>query len=280
VSEAAIEFEGVTYRYPGAAAPAVEGVSLRVERGSTLAIVGPNGAGKTTLLRLALGLIRGHSGTVRVCGVPATEARRRRLVGTVGQRSELESWLPLTGREVVSMAAGLARRATPARERVERAIERVGAGAYADRVVGGLSGGELQRVLIARALAVEPQILALDEPTVGIDAAGQHRFGELLSELNRSSGGDGDLTIVLVSHDLRAVASGWASCDRVACVRRTVHFHDAPGGVTPQVLAEVFEHDLAPVFGEMHVDAHRAADCDHDHGHPHTHHDGGGGGAP
>ncbi len=269
--QAAIELGGVTYRYPGAAAPAVEGVNLRVERGSTLAIVGPNGAGKTTLLRLMLGLVRGYEGTVRVCGVSPVEARRRRLVGTVGQRAEVEGWLPLTGREVVSLAAGLVRRGARVRERVQRALERVGAARYADRAVGSLSGGEQQRVLIARALAVEPEVLALDEPTVGIDAAGQQRFGELLGALRAPADGDRPLTIVLVSHDLRAVASGWASCDRVACVRRTVHFHDAPGGVTPQVLAEVFEHHLAPVFGEMHVDAHRASECPHQH-------EGGGGG--
>jgi len=265
--DVALELSGVTYRYPGAATAALEGVSLRVGAGETLAVVGPNGAGKTTLLRLLLGLVDPSAGSVRVCGVSAAEARRRRLVGYVSQRTELERWIPLTGVEAVAMAASMGSRriggGRAARARAREQLDRVGAMGYADRPVGSLSGGELQRVLIARALAVDPRVLALDEPTVGIDAAGQARFGDLLSSLRK----DKSLTIVLVSHDLRAVASGWAMCDRVACVRRTIHFHDAPGGVTPQVLAEVFEHDLSPVFGEMHVDAHRAADCDHDHAH-------------
>lgn len=111
----------------------------------------------------------------------------------------------------------------------------------------------------------------LDEPTVGIDAAGQQRFSALIERLNKGLG----LTIVVVSHDLRTIAT---SCDRVACLRRTLHYHDAQGGLTPAVLAEVFSHDIEAVFGEVHIDAHAAADC-HDPTHHHHHaHDHGGGG--
>ncbi len=267
MGEAAVVFEGVTYRYPGAREPAVEGISLRIESGSAVAVVGPNGGGKTTLLKLMLGLLEPASGRVEVFGLPAGEARRRRMVGYVGQRVEAELTFPASARQVVRMAAASGvpgwRRAGRRVERaVDEALERVGAAPYAQRAVGALSGGQLQRVMIARALAVGPRVLALDEPLVGIDAAGQERFGELL----RSLRADPSLTIVLVNHDLRAVASGASMCDRVACVRRGLHFHDAPGGISPQVLAEVFEHDLTPVFGEMHVDAHAASECPGDHG--------------
>jgi zinc transport system ATP-binding protein len=270
MSDAAVVFDSVSYRYPGTSAPAVERISLRIDVGSTVAVVGPNGGGKTTLLRLMLGLLDGYDGRIEVCGVSPGEARRRRMVGYVAQRVDAELTFPASARQVVRMAAesGLAgwRRTTSGiRRAVDGAIERVGASGYADRAVGSLSGGQLQRVMIARALAVDPRVLALDEPTVGVDAAGQERFAALLASLRR----DSDLTIVLVSHDLRAVASGAAMCDRVACVRRTLHFHDAPGGVTPQILAEVFEHDLSPVFGAMHVDAHAAGACPGGHGHAH-----------
>lgn len=262
MNDATVVFEHVSYRYPGARAPAVEDISLRIEAGSTVAVVGPNGGGKTTLLRLMLGLLDGYAGRVEVCGMSPREARRRRLVGYVAQRVEAELTFPASARQVVRMAAesglpGWRSSTSKIRGAVDGALERVGAGGYADRAVGSLSGGQLQRVMIARALAVGPRVLALDEPTVGVDAAGQERFADLLASLRR----DSDLTIVLVSHDLRAVASGAAMCDRVACVRRTLHFHDAPGGVTPQILAQVFEHDLSPVFGAMHVDAHTASEC-------------------
>jgi len=130
----------------------------------------------------------------------------------------------------------------------------VGAEGFADRPIGRLSGGQLQRVMIARALACRPRLLLLDEPTVGIDVAGQQQFAELLTRLHERMA----LTVMVVSHDLRTVAAG---CDRVACLSRTLHSHTDPRGLTPAVLAEVFRHDVAAIFGDVHVDAHAAAGC-------------------
>ena len=133
----------------------------------------------------------------------------------------------------------------------------MGAAGYADRPIGKLSGGQVQRVLIARALAANPRVLALDEPTVGIDAVGQQKFAELLGTVHREIG----LTIVIVSHDLRAIVAG---CDRVACLARKLHSHVSPQGLTPQILAELFSHDLAGlrgVIGDVHVHAHASGAC-------------------
>jgi len=271
----AIIFDRVSFAYPGGS-PALENVSLSVEPGQVLAVIGPNGGGKSTLLKLMLGMLQGYSGRIEVCGSTPSAARERGLIGYVPQRSEAELSFPISVRQAVSMSAA---RSLPGwkpttraiKDRVMQCLTRVGAAAYADRPVGELSGGQWQRVMIARALAVEPRVLALDEPMVGIDAPGQKLFAGLLSELRRDLG----LTIVLVSHDLRTVAGASSACDRVACLRRTLHFHAAPNGVTPQVLAEVFQHDLADIFGEVHVDAHKAADCGHDHSEhtqtPHAH---------
>jgi ABC-type Mn2+/Zn2+ transport system ATPase subunit len=109
-------------------------------------------------------------------------------------------------------------------------------------------------VLIARALAQKPRILLLDEPTVGIDPAGQQQFGAFLASLVRQEG----LTLMVVSHDIRTIAAG---CDRIACLSRTLHSHVSPEGLTPRVLAEVFRHDVAAIFGDVHVDAHAAHAC-------------------
>lgn len=244
----AIRCEGVCYRYPSAAsgAPAedaVHDVHLTVARGSRLGVLGPNGGGKTTLMKLLLGLLAPQSGRIEVLGGSPREARRGGRIGYVPQRSKASLAFPLSCRKVVEQGAkhGLSplKRTTPEiTERVDRAIELTGVGGYADKPIGALSGGMFQRVLIARALAPGPAVLLLDEPTVGVDAHGQARFAELMTGVHEATG----VTIVLVSHDLRAIAAG---CDAVAVLSRELHVHEAPGGMTPELLAEVFHHDVA-----------------------------------
>ncbi len=270
MSEPALEFREVTYRYPGGGTEALSGVSLRVESGERLGVLGPNGGGKSTMLRLALGLIEPDKGEVRVLGMSPREARRRGLIGYLAQRPDVERSFPLTVRQIAMLGASFdapAWRRAPrvTRDRVDRALRLVGIESLAETPVGRLSGGQLQRALIARAISREVRILALDEPLVGVDASGQQRFADLLSALHREIG----LTIVIVSHDIRSVAAG---CDRVACLARTLHFHAAPAGLTPQVLAEVFSHSIEPVFGAVHIDAHEASSCGHAHD-GHHHHD-------
>jgi zinc transport system ATP-binding protein len=255
---AAVEFDRVGYRYAGGV-EALRDVSLVVKRGERLGILGPNGGGKSTLLKLVLGLIEPSTGTVRVGGLAASEARTRGLVGYLPQKIEAVTAWPLSVRQVVEMAVS---RGVPAwrgvprekRERAARAVELVGLGELLERPIGRLSGGQVQRAMIARAVAAGPELLLLDEPTVGVDVSGQQRFAELIAQLHRELG----LTVLTVTHDLGKVA---VSSDRVACLRRTLHFHDAPAGLTPQVLAEVFSHDVAAAFGEVHVDAHAASGC-------------------
>lgn len=258
-SPSAVEYDRVTFAYPPRGRTVLENISLRVPAGGRLGIFGPNGGGKTTLLKITLGLLKGHSGQVRVFGRDPGEARQEGLIGYVPQRVEAELAFPLSVRQVVAMGVqrGLPcwkRLPKASVERVERVIGLVGAADFADRPIGRLSGGQLQRVMIARALAANPKILLLDEPTVGIDVAGQQRFAELLELVHRELA----LTIVIVSHDLRAIAAG---CDRIAVLSRTLHSHVAPHGLTPQLLAEVFSHDVASVLGDVHVHAHLAEEC-------------------
>lgn len=265
--ESALSFRGVGYTYPGAARSVLEGVTLDVPEGERLGILGPNGGGKSTLVKLATGLLAGQVGEILVFGLSPAQARRQGLVGYVPQRVEAELAFPLSVAQVVSMSAARGVRpwrGLPAdrRERVALAMDVVGIASIADRPIGALSGGQVQRTMIARALAGGPRLLLLDEPTVGIDVVGQQQFAALLGSVRERLG----VTVVVVSHDLRAIAAG---CDRVACLSRTLHSHTAPSGLTPKVLAEVFSHDVAAVFGDVHVDAHLAHDCDdpsHHHG--------------
>jgi zinc transport system ATP-binding protein len=260
----AVRYDKVSYAYPHAPADgsrgvAVDAISFEVGTGERLGILGPNGGGKSTLLKLTLGLLEPSVGAITVFGRTPKDARRERLVGYVPQRSEAETAFPLSVREAVTMAATVGLppwRGVPrsAREHVEKCLGLVGALPLLDRHVGALSGGQMQRVLMARALAASPRLLLLDEPTVGIDAAGQQQFAEMLQRVRSELG----VTVIIVSHDLRTVAAG---CDRVACLSRMLHFHAAPAGLTPAVLAEVFRHDVSAIFGDVHIDAHNASEC-------------------
>ena len=210
-------------------------VNLPVERGSTLGIVGPNGGGKTTLLRLLLGLHRPTRGTIFVDGLaPKAAVRRGNRVGYVPQTYSITEDFPLNVRQLARLGlvakTGLLKRyAADDLHFVDWLLERVGVKDLAERPVGSLSGGQRQRAMIARALAARPKLLLLDEPTTGIDRAGQEAFIEFLHALKREL----DLTVILVSHDLQTVS---ALADRVACLNVTLHYHDTPAHLPMELI--------------------------------------------
>ncbi len=178
----------------------LSGVELEVEAGDFLALVGPNGGGKTTLLRSLLGALSLLGGR--------RELPRPVRIGYVPQRDQVDSIWPLTAGEVALMGRALlvppGRRPGEAdRAAVREAMARVGVAGLEDRPYRDLSGGQRQRTLIARALAAEPRLLALDEPTSGMDPAGEQDVMELVSRLSQ----EGGLAVVMVSHRLDAVAS-------------------------------------------------------------------------
>ena len=220
----AVELDDVSFAYRGGP-PALEHVSLGVERGAFVGIAGPNGGGKTTLLRLALGLERPATGTVRLFGAPPGRRGGPR-VGYVPQRAQIVSGTPVTVREVVE-AGRLAVRGPfgPLRAAdrgvVAEAIERVGLGQRAAAPLRTLSGGMQQRAFIARALAGEPALLALDEPTTGVDAESQESLATLLAELRDELG----VTILYVSHEFGAVED---VVSRLVLVRGRVVFDGDP----------------------------------------------------
>ncbi len=184
-----------------AAKEILSGVSLEVRRREILTIIGPNGGGKTTLLRIMLGLLRPDSGLVsQTAGIK---------IGYMPQKMHFDPILPLTVRRFLTLAS------PRPPEALVQALEEVGAPTLLDAPVQTVSGGELQRILLARALLREPDLLALDEPAQGVDVQGQQELFDLISRLSHDRG----CAVLMVSHDLHLVM---AATDRVICLNRHV----------------------------------------------------------
>jgi zinc transport system ATP-binding protein len=221
----AAELRRVSFAYPGGAT-VLQDVDLAVEAGEFVAVAGPNGGGKTTLLRVVLGLEQPTTGTALLFGEPAHAFSRRATLGYLAQRSQIGVEAPATVREVVSagrLAAGGLLGPLRRRDRaiVAEAIGRVGLSDLADRPLSRLSGGQQQRAFIAKALAAEPSLLVLDEPTTGVDVEAQEALAELLDRLHRELG----VTVLYVSHEFGAVER---FVERLVLVRGRVVFDGPP----------------------------------------------------
>jgi zinc transport system ATP-binding protein len=217
-------------------------VDLTVAPGEIVTLIGPNGAGKTTLVRIALGLLRPDHGTVALR--PGTR------IGYMPQKFQLDETLPLTARRFLSLSPGAAD------GDIRRVAEETGIGHLLGHPLGALSGGEVQRTLLARALLRQPELLVLDEPVRGVDVGGQLELYDLIARLRRQRG----CGVLMVSHDLHLVM---AATDRVVCLNRHVCCAGKPEAVSshPEYLA---------LFGAL--PAERIALYSHRHDHRHDLH--------
>ena len=238
-----VEISGLNFAY--GSVPTLSGIDLEVEDGEFLGIVGPNAGGKSTLLKLILGLLQPQSGSIRVLGrAPRTASRQ---LGYVPQYPSFPRDFPITVEQVVQLGrlgldrdGGRRHAFWPSRvfhadrEAVRQALDEVEAGDIAKRQIGSLSGGQLQRVLLARALAGSPRILILDEPTANIDQRLEGEIFDLLEQLNQR------MTILVVSHDVAFISR---YVNRVACINRTLvcHHTDAVDGA---VIQELYGEDV------------------------------------
>lgn len=215
-----VDLENVTFSYGEMVA--VRDVSLTIEKGEFLGLVGPNGSGKTTLLHLMLGLHSPDSGSISLFGDPVEEFDGGERIGYVSQQSTNRGGtMPVTVREAVTMGrfahAGRSRLTKADREIVDESLETVGIADLSDRRINQLSGGQKQRAYIARAVASEAELLALDEPTVGVDAESRDAFYRLLDSLNESG-----ITIILIEHDIGVVTD---RANRIACINTELFHH-------------------------------------------------------
>ena len=225
-------------------------VNLEIRAGEVVTVVGPNGGGKTTLLRALCGALRPSAGSIR---------RRADLrVGFMPQKLAVDRTLPLTVADFLALGAP----AAGASERIE-ALSRLGVERLAHRQLADLSGGELQRALLARALLRKPNLLMMDEPTQGLDHRGEARFYQLIDTLRREL----DLAILLVSHDLHVVMS---ASDRVICLNRHICCEGAPSHVSehPEYL-RLFGDHLLDAGGEVGDEVVAIYRHRHDHAHDH-----------
>jgi zinc/manganese transport system ATP-binding protein len=231
-----------------------EHVSFVVNQGETAMIIGPNGAGKTMLVRTMLNLLSPQAGTVTLLGRDSRNlGGARDRIGYMPQRLDFDRTFPITVFEIMLLRLEksgfwLNRRAK--RQPVLDALTRVHAENLIDRRIGRLSGGELQRVLLAYALLLDPDLLILDEPAAGVDVAGEDTFYELIHHIRTER----DLTVVMVSHDLDVV---FKYADQVLCLNRELLCQGVPGTVLQPEILEKTYGALAASYRHHH---------EHDHG--------------
>jgi zinc transport system ATP-binding protein len=272
--ELLVEAVDITLRVDGRSI--LDRVSLRIDPGRVVTLIGPNGAGKTTAVRIVLGLLAPTTGRVR---------RRPGLrIGYVPQRLQIDPTLPITVRGFLDL--GLPRGADRRRERCRRVLDEVGARGVMDSSLHEISGGELQRAMLARALLRDPELLVLDEPAQGVDIGGQADIFHLIGRVREERG----CGILLVSHDLHLVM---AATDHVICLNQHVCCAGTPESVSQDpAFVALFGSKVASelaVYHHHHDHAHDASgnvvtlppgaatetgqgpSATHGHPHPHRH---------
>lgn len=197
----AIEVEHLEFSYENE--PVLTDVSFKIENGDYVGIVGPNGGGKSTLIKLILGILKPDSGSIKINGTSDLK-KYTPIIGYVPQHSaESSRFFPASVQEIVESGyVGKDYSPTDRKQKVQDAMAKTGIVDFKKRLIGELSGGQKQRVLIARSLVSNPQILIMDEPTIGIDSQEKERFTTFLKKLNEEN----RITILIISHDLDVIS--------------------------------------------------------------------------
>jgi len=248
----AVELINITAGY-NTGHPIITDVNLKVDEREFLGIIGPNGGGKTTLLKVILGLLEPSKGNVLIGGKPVNSTDYK--IGYVPQYSNFDKTYPISVKNVVAMGLRSKRLFSQKQNNsdqqiVENSLEKVNLQNKINAQIGHLSGGEQQRVLIARALATDPKILILDEPTASIDTQTGLSIYELLAELNIEK------TIILVSHDVGAISR---SVKKIACMNKNLVYHNTKE-VTKEMLEQTYQ---CPIDLIAHGVPHRVLDHHH-----------------
>lgn len=212
-------------------------INFKINRGDFTSIIGPNGAGKSTLLKVILGLINSYKGTIRIDGEPHKSWLKKNIIGYVPQKEQFANDFPATVTDIVLMGLagrkGLFRGFSAAdKKHAIRVMEEVEIDRFKDSYIGTLSGGEFQRVLLARAIICDAAYIFLDEPETSVDRRGVAHFYELLARINREG-----RTILIVSHDVNTTVE-FAST--IICLNKTLHCHDKPELLNSEIIKKTY----------------------------------------
>lgn len=224
----------------------LDDINFEIPKGKFIGLLGPNGGGKTTLIKLMLGLLNPDQGTIKLFGKPIEKLQEKSKIGFVSQKANsFNHGFPATVFEVVS--TGLTAKIgyfkflnQKHKKKILEALELVDMLDYAYENIGNLSGGQQQRIFIARALVNSPELLILDEPTVGIDQENVKRFYDLLYKLNQEQ----TISMLLVTHDT-GIITEYAT--DIVCLNKTLHFHGNPEeytSLTEKDLSSFYEHPV------------------------------------
>lgn len=252
--EKAIEVNDLTFGYDRK--PIFQKLCFSVDKGDFLGIIGPNGSGKSTLVKLILNSIKPQGGSIKILGKNIEHFDSWNKMGYVPQKANsFNKSFPATVEEVVGAnlftRVGLFKKIKKEhRELVYEALHTVGMQDYGGRLIGDLSGGQQQRVFIARVLVGEPEIMILDEPTVGIDAEAEGALYCLLGKLNSERG----ITILLISHDIGAVT---VHANKIACLgNKGLEIRENTKDFSKECLVDIYGHDV-----NLHAHKHSCTNC-------------------
>jgi len=252
-----IKVKDLSFSYQGRMI--LKDISFQVEKGDFLGIIGPNGAGKSTLVKLLLKILNPSKGSIEILGENIQSFNQWSKIGYISQKANsFNGDFPATVEEIVganlSAKTGIFKRKTKDHKtRVYEALEKVGMQDYGKKLIGQLSGGQQQRVFIARVLVGEPEIMLLDEPTVGIDMKSEEAVYCLLARLNSDLG----ITIIMVTHDIGAIT---VHANKLVCLgERGMFVHDINEPITDETLSEIYGYNV-----RLH--SHSCLDCKHNTG--------------
>ncbi len=224
--DAIIQIRGLNFSY--SEAQVLQDINLSIYQNEFIGIIGPNAGGKTTLLKLMLGLLKPESGTITIYGKTPKEVVQN--IGYVPQYAMFSRDFPVTVEEVVMLGTA-GKSQSEDRELLRKTMQAVGIDHISAKHIGALSGGQIQRVLVARALACRPKILILDEPTANIDIKAEENIFSFLKKYNES------MTIIVVSHDVAFISS---YVSRVACLNKTLICHDTES-ISGKMIEELYD---------------------------------------